>query len=745
MTTFTAHSTSRAWAALAACLLATFAAAAGAVVPARAATVGGSPKTLYVSASATSDPSCATASQTNPFATIAAALACVTNGSTIKLSAGNFAGGFTISRDITLQGAGGSTVITAPSGSVATTWAITIADGHAVTISRLTVDGGTTQGDVLAGAGSLTVVDSVIRNGLGRAGAGIAVAPGAGAGGAALTVLRSTLAGNVGMSGSGGGITLASSPNGGPSNTATVTDSTITDNAGTSSDGGGAWVGTGDSLTVRDSTIADNRDDGFTGSGTVSLTNTILAGNAYSQADCNSYGMTVVDGGHNLIGNGNGCAGFTDGLNGDQVGTPAAPIDPHVAAPAANGGWTPTMALQLGSPAINAGDPAACQAAPAGDKDQRNAKRASLVRRACDIGAYDTAGVALQTLYVKKSAPSDPSCDAASPTNPFATVGAALACASDGTTIKVGAGKFVGGLSVANNVIVQGAGPTTVISASAAPVGSAPVVTISDGHIVTLGKLVVDGGAKQAGVYAGSGALTVVDSTIRNSVGHGGGIGIAPGTGASSVTVLRSTLSGDVGLGTGGGILVAGANDAAHASTVELIDSTVANDLATYSQGGGIQVGSFDSLIVRDSTIAGNDGGGVADGDSSRVTLTNTIVTGSANGQSDCALLPSTVAAGGHDVIGDGDGCTGFADGADGNHVGTSASPLDAGLGALAANGGPTPTMALLSSSPAIGAGDPADCLADPVKGLDQRGAKRNAAARSACDVGAYDTGGAAS
>jgi hypothetical protein len=67
-----------------------------------------------------------------------------------------------------------------------------------------------------------------------------------------------------------------------------------------------------------------------------------------------------------------------------------------------------------------------------------------------------------------------------------------------------------------------------------------------------------------------------------------------------------------------------------------------------------------------------------------------------------------------------------------------------AGLAAqLASNGGPTQTVALLSGSPAIGAGDPSACgPSGLLANLDQRGYPRNADTRSACDIGAYDTGG---
>ena len=46
--------------------------------------------------------------------------------------------------------------------------------------------------------------------------------------------------------------------------------------------------------------------------------------------------------GHNLIGDGTGGTGFTDGVNGDMVGTSANPIDPKLGPLQNNGGPTQT-------------------------------------------------------------------------------------------------------------------------------------------------------------------------------------------------------------------------------------------------------------------------------------------------------------------------------------------------------------------------------------------------------------------
>jgi predicted outer membrane repeat protein len=99
------------------------------------------------------------------------------------------------------------------------------------------------------------------------------------------------------------------------------------------------------------------------------------------------------------------------------------------------------------------------------------------------------------------------------------------------------------------------------------------------------------------------------------------------------------------------------------------------------------------------------------------ITLRNTIV---ASAGTNCG---GPVTSAGHNLD-SGAGC-GFA--AAGDLV--SRTPL---LGALAANGGPTPTQAELGGSPTIDAGDAAGCPA-----TDQRGLARPGAA--ACDIGAFE------
>ena len=111
-------------------------------------------------------------------------------------------------------------------------------------------------------------------------------------------------------------------------------------------------------LNVSNSTIAHNENIGIQGTltsntGTWTVKSSIIAANG---------GFSDVSGaftsaGFNLIGKADGATGFTNGVNNDQVGTSAAPIDPKLDALGLqdNGGPTHTIKLQPDSPAIDKG------------------------------------------------------------------------------------------------------------------------------------------------------------------------------------------------------------------------------------------------------------------------------------------------------------------------------------------------------------------------------------------------------
>ncbi len=167
-------------------------------------------------------------------------------------------------------------------------------------------------------------------------------------------------------------------------------------------------------------------------------------------------------------------------------------------------------------------------------------------------------------------------------------------------------------------------------------------------------------------------------------------------------------------------------------------NSTVSGNHA--GDGGGLY--SVDAMTVTNSTIADNSatrsGGGIV----GAISIADTIVAGnrvsSGGSNPDCAGTPRSL---GYNLLGTGAGCSAFVDNVNGDLVGTAGSPVDARLGPLQDNGGPTLTHALLPGSPAIDAGNPDGCRDDKGNLLttDQRGAPRPDAAGAWCDIGAYE------
>ena len=222
----------------------------------------------------------------------------------------------------------------------------------------------------------------------------------------------------------------------------------------------------------------------------------------------------------------------------------------------------------------------------------------------------------------------------------------------------------------------------------------------------------------QAAVSSGGRLLHAGSITVSRAGNAGGGV-----FNAGTLTIRETTIAHD-SAGRGGGIDNEG--------TLTIQNSTVANNSASDRGGGIFNAGT---LTVSDTTIAGNaagSGGGVWNGGSAAVH--STIVAG--NHAASSADVAGVFASRGHNLIGDATGASGFT--AAGDLAGATAAPVDPRLGPLQANGGPTPTLALLAGSPAIDAGDPSAFPA-----TDQRGFPRPAdgSGRGVAlpDVGAFE------
>ena len=275
--------------------------------------------------------------------------------------------------------------------------------GGGISANRATLTNCTVSGNSAASGGGISANVATLSNST-VSGNTATTSAGGGIAANVATLTNSTLSGNTAGS-DGGGLravtaTLTnctvsgnSAANGGGVlgfGTATLTNCTVSGNH--AADQGGGILAF--AMTLVNDTVTDN--DAHTGggvfhfnAGTATVRNSIIAGNL---VDLDGVGPDVfgafTSDGHNLIGDGTGSTGFTNGANGDMVGTSTHRIDPKLAPLAKNGGPTLTRALLAGSPAIDHGDNAGAPAA-----DQRGVARPrdgdGDGSRVADIGAFE--------------------------------------------------------------------------------------------------------------------------------------------------------------------------------------------------------------------------------------------------------------------------------------------------------------------------------------------------------------------
>ena len=156
--------------------------------------------------------------------------------------------------------------------------------------------------------------------------------------------------------------------------------------------GGGGILSDGNQVVITNSTIVNNTASIGSGilisqteaenSNPAVLQNSIVAQNNNS-ADIE--GFFELNSSYNLIGNGNGI--LFNGVDNNIVGDITNPVDPQLEPLADNGGLTPTHALQVNSPAINAGSNEITS--EVGASDQRGKRR--ILDGTVDIGSYEYA------------------------------------------------------------------------------------------------------------------------------------------------------------------------------------------------------------------------------------------------------------------------------------------------------------------------------------------------------------------
>jgi predicted outer membrane repeat protein len=220
-------------------------------------------------------------------------------------------------------------------------------------------------------------------------------------------------------------------------------------------------------------------------------------------------------------------------------------------------------------------------------------------------------------------------------------------------------------------------------------------------------------GGYGGGIYNEGGTVSVTDSTFSNNTGgYGSGIANAPyATASGTVTVTNSTFSDNTTSGEGGAIYNSGSSSAD--ATLTVTNCTFSGNSAV-DQGGGIY----------------NDGG--------TVSVKSTILASSTGGN--CGSSSSTIGDAGYNISDD--SSCGFAatTAANGQAIGDGVNPL-LDITGLTDNGGPTETIALQSTSPAIDAIPVADCTDQSANAIttDQRGEGRPDYGEAFCDIGAFE------
>jgi hypothetical protein len=364
----------------------------------------------------------------------------------------------------------------------------------------------------------------------------------------------------------------------------------------------------------------------------------------------------------------------------------------------------------------------------------------------------------------------------------------AISLASSGDSIRVAAATYYEHLNMPINLTIVGSGPSTTFIDGSFGSTSNPVVTISNTSAhVTLSELTIrngSGASSGAGIN-NSGTLMLTNSTVsgnsapipcrryfvfcelRFGTAYGGGIynsgaltinnSIISGNHAGSycnanpcsafgggiynrgtlMMIRNSTLTGNSAgtacstslscrVGAGGAFYTLG-------GTVTLNNSTVTGSSAYRCSGtcngmGGAIVNGSGNFAMNNSTVSGNSAGGIFN-NGGTATLQNNIVAN--NSGTNCV---GTITSHGYNLSSDGS-CA-FSKSGDRDNT----NPV---LGTLGYYGGPTPTIPLLTGSPAIDAGNPSGCtdgLGHLLK-TDQRGYPRPNTPEDTggCDMGAYE------
>jgi CSLREA domain-containing protein len=297
-----------------------------------------------------------------------------------------------------------------------------------------------------------------------------------------------------------------------------------------------------------------------------------------------------------------------------------------------------------------------------------------------------------------------------------------------------------GDLDVTNDLVILGAG--AVSTSIRGGLGLDRIFEVWGASLDLSGVALRDGSAVGSGgaIRNDGGTLTLSRVLLAdNSSGSGFGGAIRSEGEGAVLNVTASTFLSNLAQGSGGAIAASG--------EMTLANVTFVGNRAVSGFGGALYLFADLRATINNATLAANtaarEGGGVFAESSAFIgrdapRFSNSILAGNrGTPNQDCS---GTVLSGGHNLVGDGAGCTAFTP-AKGDLEGTFAQPLDAKLVIPASDF--AFAVSLAAGSPALDAGSPAAPGSGngACEATDQRGAVRPAGAR--CDIGSFEAASA--
>ncbi|BCM92017.1 hypothetical protein IAD21_03896 [Abditibacteriota bacterium] len=465
--------------------------------------------------------------------------------------------------------------------------------------------------------------------------------------------------------------------------------------ANTAPNGGAAVANNSGDMSLDSCTFSLNGNGGsaiYNYGNSLKIKNTILNDNVFN--DSRGEG-SILSQGYNLFKTGSGFVGngTTDkGASDLRLGT----LDD-------NGGPTETVALGADSPALDAGSGTG--------QDQRGIDRpidlTSIPNadNGSDIGAYERQDPGGAAAFIVTTT-NDTVADDGQISLREAILAANSQTETNGISVQITFDRAIFGKAKKTILLSSALPPSVGTLAIAGPSGPGAGVTIDGPNLILF--------------IAGSGTLTLSNLSLTHAyigvLAEGGDIALR------SCTVSDSNQSG-------AGLFI----NPNYKATLE-------NCTISGNRNGGIYASTVTTLTMKNCTVSNNLKGGIillyGENQPTTLNVSNSIVAGNA---ADFQVVTSYGTQGvinstGYNLIGNNAGVeTAFPTGnSNANHdlVGTASNLLNPGFepAGLADNGGPTPTIALLGSSPAVNAGNTA-------LPTDQRGVAHG----SSPDIGAFE------